>query len=464
MKKPMGITKKWLSSLKRGLKRKYWLLSGHGILLITLIAQLARANPSAMIQALLGVGSPVSPAVLINPPSGVYFSPYLNVTVSTAMGATYFKSKVGPNGSIDCSNSTGYSAETIIADSPTSSSLFANPTPTGTANDGHPYELGMKFQTYFSGKITGVRYYKPSGETGTHTGRIWDNTQALLSSVAFSGETSSGWQLANFATPVAIVPDVIYTVSVNANGDYPYTHYGLQNVVTNGQLSSVVTGSNGSFANTAGTFPDSGSNQSDYYRDVVFTRTSHIIDDLSSLGGGNLKLCVVVRDSNGNWQDFSSATQVTWYQAAGLLGSTYLISSDSNVAESAEAFQFTATNTGTANYVRVYARSGSAATTLIAGIYSDNSDSPQTLLGTGSLSSPTADAWNSVTLGTSVPITAGTKYWIAILGTGGTLNFFSSSSGTGPSCMSSSTNLTSLPGTWTSGSCQNNSPSGTIAY
>ncbi|MBK8204785.1 MAG: hypothetical protein IPK68_21580 [Bdellovibrionales bacterium] len=140
-------------------------------------------------------------------------------------------------------------------------------------------------------------------------------------------------------------------------------------------------------------------------------------------------------------------------------------SDDSNVSKTAEAFQFVASGTGTASNARVFVRPGNSATKMIVGIYSDSSNSPNTLLASGSITSPTSNSWNSVDLGSSISIVSGTKYWIAILGTGGTLTFYSGLNGGGsPSCMSLSTNLTSLPSTWSSDSCQSDSMASMFAF
>ena len=71
-------------------------------------------------------------------------------------------------------------------------------------------ELGLTFTSAIEGYATGVRFYKGSTNTGTHTGRLWSSTGQLLSSVVFSGETSSGWQTAQFATPVPLTAGTAY--------------------------------------------------------------------------------------------------------------------------------------------------------------------------------------------------------------------------------------------------------------
>ena len=64
-------------------------------------------------------------------------------------------------------------------------------------------EIGVKFRTTQAGTITGVRFYKGTGNTGTHVGSLWSRTGTKLASVTFTGESPSGWQEATFATPVS---------------------------------------------------------------------------------------------------------------------------------------------------------------------------------------------------------------------------------------------------------------------
>ena len=61
-----------------------------------------------------------------------------------------------------------------------------------------------------NGYITGIRFYKGSGNTGTHVGHLWTSTGTLLATATFSNETASGWQQVNFATPVAITAGTTY--------------------------------------------------------------------------------------------------------------------------------------------------------------------------------------------------------------------------------------------------------------
>lgn len=117
---------------------------------------------------------------------------------------------------------------------------------------------------------------------------------------------------------------------------------------------------------------------------------------------------------------------------------------DSDDAGSAEAFSAVAKQTTTVNTLHVYATGGS---TLVAGIYSDNAGKPGTLLAQGSVS--VASGWNAVPLSAPVNLVSGTKYWIVVLGQGGSFNFRDANGGV--SFSSTQSNLTTLPSSFSTG-------------
>jgi beta-glucanase (GH16 family) len=122
---------------------------------------------------------------------------------------------------------------------------------------------------------------------------------------------------------------------------------------------------------------------------------------------------------------------------------------DSNSPGGAEAFQSKAFGTGTVSSLVVYVDGASGATQLSAGIYADSGGSPGSLLSLGSSTTIKSAAWNTIPI-PPANVIAGTTYWIAILGTGGTLRFRDGSGCT--SVSSAQTNLTTLPSNWTTGS------------
>jgi len=145
---------------------------------------------------------------------------------------------------------------------------------TVTDPDTQKVELGMKFRANVAGTVTGVRFYKGSQNTGTHIGHLWSNTGTLLASVTFSGETSSGWQLASFATPVSINANTTYVISYVAPGGHYSDDTGFfTSAVTNGPLTALKDGTdgvNGVYKYGSKVFPNTGYQSSNYWVDVVF--------------------------------------------------------------------------------------------------------------------------------------------------------------------------------------------------
>jgi hypothetical protein len=135
-------------------------------------------------------------------------------------------------------------------------------------------ELGVKFRSDVNGKVTGVRFYKGSTNTGTHTGSLWSSTGTRLATATFSAESASGWQTATFSTPVSITANTIYVVSYHTNvGNYANDVYYFASSGADAPplhaLASGVSGSNGVYRYGSG-FPKSSWNSSNYWVDVMF--------------------------------------------------------------------------------------------------------------------------------------------------------------------------------------------------
>ena len=140
--------------------------------------------------------------------------------------------------------------------------------------------------------------------------------------------------------------------------------------------------------------------------------------------------------------------------------SSTLLLGDSNVETQADAslplgqakaFQVTAGATGSVQSLAVYLDPSSTVSTLVAGLYSNSGGHPGSLLSQGNSSQLVPGAWNTITVA-STAVTAGTSYWVAILGTStGGLVF---REGLGGSCAaetSAETSLAALSSTWTTG-------------
>jgi hypothetical protein len=121
---------------------------------------------------------------------------------------------------------------------------------------------------------------------------------------------------------------------------------------------------------------------------------------------------------------------------------------DGNPAGTAQAFEFTASATGSSSTVYLYVDDGNTAATTVVGIYADAGDIPGQLLGSTTISPPSPAMWASAPLA-GVSLVSGTKYWIAVLcPVGGGSIGFKDAGGYGLSSVSREANLQTLPGSW----------------
>ena len=134
-------------------------------------------------------------------------------------------------------------------------------------NDGVPLTLGVRFASTSAGHVTGIRYYKSAGNTGTHTGALYTSGGQQLAAVTFTGESSAGWQTASFSQPVDIAANTEYVAAYRTpTGVYSATPGGLSSGLTSGPLH---VASGGGAYTYNGDFPSSSSNAS-YLVDLDF--------------------------------------------------------------------------------------------------------------------------------------------------------------------------------------------------
>lgn len=196
--------------------------------------------------------------------------------------------------------------------------IWSNPvTPkTVDSGDGSAIEVGLKFRTDADGSILGVRFYKASTNTGTHVGHLWTGSGTLLGTVTFIGESGSGWQTANFSSPIPVTANTTYIVSyLTPSGHYSAdAEYFLQSGVNNPPLHALadgVDGSNGLYTySSGGSFPTSTFHSSNYWVDVVFTssNTYRVSGTLQGSGGAGATVALsgaetlsTKADSSGNY-------------------------------------------------------------------------------------------------------------------------------------------------------------------
>lgn len=147
---------------------------------------------------------------------------------------------------------------------------------TAAAADSSAVELGVKFRADQDGFVTGIRFYKGPGNSGTHIGSLWSSTGTRLAAVTFAAETASGWQQATFGSPVPVTANTTYVASYYApvgrysvNNDYFAAASFSQGPLT--ALRSGTDGANGVYRyGASGFFPTSSYRSSNYWVDLVF--------------------------------------------------------------------------------------------------------------------------------------------------------------------------------------------------
>jgi hypothetical protein len=187
--------------------------------------------------------------------------------------------------------------------------------------------------------------------------------------------------------------------------------------------------------------------------------------DSTTVANGPHTLTALARDAAGNTAT-SSGIAITVSNVAPpvltvLLGDQVVEPKvDGDTAGAAEAFTFTASTSGSTKQLSLYVDSTSVAKTVIVGLYGDNAGHPGTLLTQGTLTAPAAGAWGWVSI-PAATVTAGAKYWLAVLSPSGagTVKFRNRCCGGGTGAeISSSSTLGSLPSIWSSGPVYSDGP------
>jgi hypothetical protein len=171
-------------------------------------------------------------------------------------------------------------------------SLWGNEvTPNISSDDGDADSLGVvlgtRFKSAVDGNITHFRFYKVSGATGGHVGCLWTETGSFLGSKTF-GDVSgdSGWLEIALDTPVSIVADTGYVVSIfcpSGNCDYPAQgSFFTSSDYVNGDLTAPQNNPGAGLLNglylygpipdptVSGSFPTNNFNSGCYFSDLVF--------------------------------------------------------------------------------------------------------------------------------------------------------------------------------------------------
>ena len=107
-------------------------------------------------------------------------------------------------------------------------------------SDAAAVNVGVAFTSSEPVLVTGIRFYKGSGNTGTHVGSLWSASGQLLGRATFTGETATGWQEVSFSEPVLISAGTKYVASYHApKGRYAVTSNYFTTAYTSGPLTAL---------------------------------------------------------------------------------------------------------------------------------------------------------------------------------------------------------------------------------
>ena len=215
-----------------------------------------------------------------------------------------------------------------VAGAPTSASaatgdatIFGTTVP-AVASDADPaaVELGVTFTPRVNGSVVGVRFYKGTANTGTHTGSLWNGAGSRLATATFANETASGWQVVQFASPVAVTAGQRYVASYYApRGRYAAAGSFFRATYTSGDLSVPANG--GVYRYGTSGFPTASYNATNYYVDLVFrasTTTTPVPDTRAPAISSVATSGVGATSATVSWTtDEAATTQVAYGTTTG---------------------------------------------------------------------------------------------------------------------------------------------------
>ncbi len=375
---------------------------------------------------------------------------------SPPAGGTYTILSRAVDDSVNLQTPTGGITVTVTA--PNYVSLFSPSATPGVLNtaDASAVELGVRFQTSAAGTATGVRFYKGSQDTGTHTGELWSSTGQELATVTFTNETASGWQSATFATPVTLTPGQIYTVSYHTEvGHYSNTFNFFTSAVTNGPLTAPASG-NGVFAyGSSSVFPTNTYQASNFWVDVMFNPSSGTTnqppvaaDDVGPTATQGTPVTLTAASLISNDSD-PNGDALTITAVSGATHGTVTLNVQSNPQNNSITFTPDATYTGNASFTYTVSdgRGGTATANVSLTVVAPG-QAPVSLF---SASSAPAGSFQDGT-----PLEVGVRITTSVAGQITALKFYRSASDTGPDVLdlwsSTGTNLASVAFTNTTAS------------
>jgi hypothetical protein len=164
-----------------------------------------------------------------------------------------------------------WSFNTVATSEP--NTIFTSQIPSQFDNDS-AYELGTKFWSDVNGQITQVRSYTNPLEGGNHTVRIWQVNGAAIVAGPYTWNITAGtqgWKIFMLPASFSITANTDYIVAISNSSDQYYAEQiqGFASPIVNGHLHTY-TGS-GLYSTALGTMPALSWQNTNYFRDIVFT-------------------------------------------------------------------------------------------------------------------------------------------------------------------------------------------------
>lgn len=160
--------------------------------------------------------------------------------------STALASSTGYTASVTAKNASGVAMAapatwSFTTASQTYSLYTSANSPSATSATTTPTTVGVQFRSSRAGKVTAVRYYASSVNTG-RTVKLWAPDGSLLGT-ATTTQTATGWRTATFSTPVAVEAGTTYTASYYAPvGRWSTTTGSYTSAFTNGPLTVPASG------------------------------------------------------------------------------------------------------------------------------------------------------------------------------------------------------------------------------
>lgn len=155
----------------------------------------------------------------------------------------------------------------------TNYSFFTTQVPALINGSDNPAEFGLQFTSDVTGSITAIKFYRETGQTGSNLATVWDVATGTKIGQGTGTFTATGWQTITLPTPVAVVANKAYIVSVHLNnGFYGYTRHGYDVGRNIGPLHAPIAAGWFAYGATP-VFPNQTYLNTDWSIDLIFSTT-----------------------------------------------------------------------------------------------------------------------------------------------------------------------------------------------